>query len=240
MSKAVYAIGDIHGFGFLLKRLQDAIVEDANEHWYDDCTVVYVGDYIDRGLQSRQVIQHLIDAPLEGFKSVFLMGNHEELFMDFMETLPDYLTWVVHGGIQTAASYGVPFERKNSYSAEEIHQFSEALVVAVPEEHKTWMKNLPVYHIETIGDVKYLFVHAGIRPGVPLKEQVPSEMIWIRDLFLKSTLDHGYRVIHGHSPKEEPEVLPNRINVDTGVFFTGKLTAVVLDESNSPRFIQVE
>lgn len=239
MSKAVYCIGDIHGYGYLLTRLQDLIVQDANEHLYDDCTIVYVGDYVDRGLQSKQVIDHLISVPMEqkGFKSIHLKGNHEDLFLEFMENPNrDRLTWLSNGGQETCRSYGVDLTRHNRENSS-FEEMAADLASLVPEEHKKFLKSLKIYHLETLGDEKYLFVHAGIRPGVPLDQQRPEEMMWIRHLFLNSPVDHGYRVVHGHTPNKEPEVYANRINVDTGVFYTGRLTAVVLEEGIAQRFL---
>lgn len=219
----VYAIGDIHGRADLLRRLHAMIAEDAARAAEREKVAVYLGDYIDRGLESRAVIDLLIDAPPAGVKPVRLKGNHEAMLLRFLEDASVGPAWIAYGGAETLFSYGVappsPADEADGFEAAR-----RALAERLPERHRAFLAALPLAH--RIGD--YFFVHAGIRPGVPIEDQDEDDLLWIRDPFLHSNADHGCVVVHGHSIRREVEFRPNRIGVDTGAFATGVLTALVL------------
>ncbi len=222
----VYAVGDIHGCKDLLELMLDLIRKDreerANSAEVDRCVVVYIGDYIDRGPDSKGVIDLLLSDPLEDVETVFLGGNHEWMIgkmLDDLESWDIADRWDGNGGYATVISYGV-------------EQFSE-LGKAIPDAHLDFLKGLRLHHTE--GD--YLFVHAGIRPGVPLDQQTHKDLVWIRREFLEHEGSHGLFVVHGHTPVEEVEVRPNRICIDTHAYETGALTALVL-EGTERRFLQ--
>lgn len=222
----VYAVGDIHGRADLLGELQNAIFRDARDSSQESNLIVYLGDYLDRGPYVRQTLEQLhLDLP-PGFEARYLMGNHEELFLAFLRDPSVLEPWLELGGQMTLLSYGLrpPGFGCTLQRAEEVRQ---ELWQAVPEKHLAFLRNL-----ETslqCGD--YFFVHAGIRPGVPLEKQKPEDMCWIRDPFLSFSKDHGLRVVHGHTVQEEVQEHPNRIGVDTGAYATGILTCAVIEDS---------
>jgi serine/threonine protein phosphatase 1 len=215
----VYAIGDIHGRLDLLQILHRKIEEAPAR---GDKLVVYLGDYIDRGPASREVLELLRTAPPAGCRHVFLRGNHEQTMMDFLDDWRIAYDWLNFGGGETLASYGarVPF----ALDELSIRHMQRDMLERVPANHWDFLRATQINHIE--GD--FLFVHAGIRPGLPLDRQLPEDMLWIRDTFLSSRADHGKVVVHGHSISEEVEFRPNRIGIDTGAFYTGMLTCLVL------------
>lgn len=229
----IYAIGDIHGSLDLLEALQDSILEDAAKAPDLRHVVVYLGDYVDRGPDSKAVIDRLLKDPLDALERVYLIGNHEVFLLQFLEDKSTAMTWLMNGGTATCTSYGVdPTMAPDGVDA--LAWLQGHLEKALPARHKKFLQNLKLHHAE--GD--YLFVHAGIRPGVALEDQDPEDMLWIREPFLSSRADFGAVVVHGHTPSHEPEVRANRIGVDTGACFGGHLTALVL-ESDSQRFLQV-
>jgi serine/threonine protein phosphatase 1 len=225
----VYAIGDIHGRSDLLESIIAAIRSDLDANPVENCVTVTLGDYFDRGPDSRGVIERLLGNP---FPSEFvpLKGNHELLFENFLRQ-PDVAEhWRRLGGLETLASYGVRVEllmRGQSYQ-----QASEALNAAVPQAHLDFVRLLKT----SVSIGPYFFCHAGVRPGVPLDRQSEDDLLWIREPFLASGANFGKIVVHGHTPTEEPEVLANRINIDTGAYVTNKLTCVVLG-TEAPRFL---
>lgn len=220
----VYAIGDIHGRVDLLADLHRRILEDAERNAKPRMVVVYVGDYVDRGLQSRAVLDTLIDEPLEGFESIHLKGNHEAMMLQFMADSRVASGWLEIGGNATLLSYGVKPKEEQSL-LKRLAEAQAQLQHNLPASHREFLEGLKLHHIE--GD--YLFVHAGLKPRVALDDQRERDLLWIRDDFLESTVDHGKTVVHGHSISWEPEVKANRINVDTGAFASGVLTCLVLD-----------
>jgi serine/threonine protein phosphatase 1 len=226
----VYCIGDIHGRRDLLLDLHDRIIADA-ERFDGAKKLVYLGDYIDRGLQSREVIDELLEAPLAGFESVHLLGNHEQTLLDFLDYPKQAAGWLAWGGRETLASYGVPLPP--GFRPPDVEALRDALRERISDSHLEFFRQMPLLHTE--GD--YVFVHAGIRPGVPLQEQDKSDLLWIRQDFTGSSEWHGHVVVHGHSISEEVEMLPNRIGIDTGAFCTGVLTCLVL-EGPTQRLIQ--
>jgi serine/threonine protein phosphatase 1 len=178
---------------------------------------------VDRGPGSFDVLDVLINEPLAGFEGVHLKGNHEDMMLDFLAGPAEPL-WTGNGGIATLASYGVE-PPVVLYHPPDLETFRRRLRAAIPPNHLGFLRGLRLCH--TDGD--YFFVHAGVRPGVPLDDQDPYEMMWIRDRFLLSDADFGKRVVHGHTPCPVPEVLGNRIGIDTGAYFSGRLTCLVLE-----------
>jgi serine/threonine protein phosphatase 1 len=214
----VYAIGDIHGRLDLLRALRAQIVADAAAARAAQNVVVYLGDYVDRGPDTRGVLDLLIEHPLPGFRSIHLKGNHEEMLLSCLrDPARAARPWLHNGGEQAVESYGVA--PRGSPQA-----VRDAFADCLPPAHLAFLEGLALYHVE--GD--YLFVHAGIRPGIPLDRQAPADLLWIRDLFLESPADHGRVVVHGHTPVAEPEFRPNRIGIDTWAFASGRLSCLVL------------
>ena len=227
----VYAIGDIHGRADLLDRLHAAIREDAGRAGADRRVAVYLGDYVDRGLDSKGVIDRLLGDPLPGFERVFLMGNHEDALLKFLDEPQFGRDWKYYGGLETLMSYGVPdLPLKDEEAAFEVAR--DQFVERLPAAHLDFLRRLRLSHEE--GD--YFFAHAGVRPGVALDAQAAEDLMWIREEFLGFSGDLGKIVVHGHTPEEQPVVRANRIGVDTGAYITGVLTAVAL-EGEGRRFV---
>lgn len=227
----VYAIGDSHGCTAHLRALHQEILQDARAAGaqIQRRVAVYLGDYIDRGPDSRGLLDILIKEPLPGFERVFLMGNHDVMLLHLIEDGAAPPSWLLNGVLETLASYGVdPMVWADGPAA-----LRAAVMARLPEAHAAFLRSLKLSHVE--GD--YFFVHAGIRPGVRLEDQVAADLVWIREPFLESTADHGKVVVHGHTPVEAPEVRPNRIGIDTGAVYGGVLTALVL-EGAERRFLQ--
>ena len=222
--RRVYAVGDIHGRRDLLEALHDRILEDAADHAGSRFVVVYLGDYVDRGMQSREVVDLLLDEPLQGFETIHLKGNHEAFLLGFLEEPADGAGWLFNGGLQTLASYGLK-PSATATAGDGLPKLQAELLAALPERHLDFYAALKMWHVE--GD--YAFVHAGIRPGTPLESQTEQDLLWIRESFLDSRADHGKVVVHGHTITWEPEVRVNRIGIDTGAFASGVLTCLVLD-----------
>ncbi|MDX6750042.1 metallophosphoesterase [Geminicoccaceae bacterium 1502E] len=224
----VYAVGDVHGRLDLLRALETRIAADAAasparlEH-----LIVYLGDYVDRGFESRQVIEHLVREPLEGFNRVCLLGNHDAWLRGFVQGEAVGPAWLQYGGDATLLSYGVQIDLRAGEEAR-LDSARERLTERLPMEHLAFLEGLELAF--SMGD--YFFCHAGIRPGVPLDEQREQDLIWIREPFLSWTGSAGKVVVHGHTVEEQPVVLPNRIGIDTGACWTGRLTCLVLEGSD--------
>lgn len=214
----IYAVGDIHGRLDLLARMHRLIMQDKAERKAERFVLVYLGDYVDRGAHSREVVEALIQAPLEGFEVVHLKGNHEHAMLQFVATHGQNPAWLFWGGLATLANYGVA-TRGISYEA-----MAASLAEKMPQQHRDWLEALPYYHIE--GD--YLFVHAGIRPRQPIEKQKPDDMMTIRDEFFNSSQVFEKTVVFGHTVFDAPLHLPDRIGIDTGAYATGVLTTLVL------------
>lgn len=233
----VYAIGDIHGHADVLAQMHRQIEADIAEQPEVENKIVYIGDYIDRGPNSKGVIDLLVERELTApeIEHVFIMGNHENAMIEFMKDpegpRKDWLAW---GGIEALESYGIEVDRSKPLTTM-VKSFGEQLNAAVPTTHSEFLKNLKLIH--QIGD--YLFVHAGIRPGVNLDKQKREDLIMIREPFLSSQDDHGFVVIHGHTINRhgKAEIKPNRINLDSGLYAGGPLSCAVL-EGNTVRIIE--
>ncbi len=217
----VYAIGDVHGRLDLLTRMHDEIAADRAFH-AKDWRVVHLGDYVDRGPESRGVIDFLIAAQRSDERMLSLAGNHDIGFLDFLDDGDPVSIFARYGGVQTAQSYGVTL---NFTDLDLFDESKLALAQAVPESHVDFMKSLK-FSVE-LGD--FFFCHAGIRPGVALNAQDQHDLTWIREEFHSHDGLYPKVIVHGHTPVEEPELLANRVNIDTGAFYTGRLTALVID-----------
>lgn len=225
----VYAIGDVHGRLDLLKKLWAMIEIDAKGS-DSHKTVVFVGDYVDRGPDSKGVIDFLLHLELANSDFVFLRGNHDQSILDFIADSSFYRSWRLFGAPETLVSYGVkPPRFDDDQSFERARQ---EFVRQCPAEHVKFLQALR--HSYSLGD--YFFAHAGIRPGIAIEDQDPQDLLWIRDEFLNSKLPSGQVVVHGHTPEEVPKRRTYRIGIDTGAYATGKLTALVLEQT-SHRFI---
>jgi serine/threonine protein phosphatase 1 len=225
----VYAIGDIHGRLDLLEEIERRIADDAAASGAARNVVVYLGDYVDRGSQSREVIDRLIDRPLPGFERMLLRGNHEDSMLQFLVDVQIGPSWLSYGGVATLLSYDIG--PPDTYR--DLIRVQEELRARLPERHLSFLHGLKLRHVE--GD--YYFVHAGIRPGIPLDDQRPEDLLWIRDEFLLSPQDFGKIIVHGHTITKTPDIKRNRIGIDTGAFASGTLTSLVL-QSDSWSFLQ--
>ncbi len=226
----LYAIGDVHGCLGALLALEAQIIEDARgvegEKW-----LVYLGDYIDRGPQSAQVVEHLLGDPPQGFKRICLRGNHEAALLAALKDAPALEDWLAFGGDATLLSYGIDPDKIESLRRGGRASSRLQLVSAhIPDEHLRFFNELA--SILTVPG--YVFVHAGLRPGIALAEQDADDMIWIRGEFLDAAHDFGAVVVHGHTIVPEPELLGYRIGLDTGCFATGRLTALKIDAAGRP------
>jgi serine/threonine protein phosphatase 1 len=225
----IYAIGDIHGRSDLLDRMATEIIGDLEARPVGAALTVTLGDYVDRGPDSRGVLERLVRNPFPT-SLVTLKGNHESLFATFLDDPSVAGHWRRLGGLETLYSYGVPLE--SVMMGKNYEDAATALRAALPPTHLEFLKSLPTW----ISVGNYFMCHAGVRPGIPLERQAEQDLLWIRDEFLLSRADFGKIVVHGHTPAEAPEVLPNRINVDTGAFMTGRLTCAIL-EKGQVRFL---
>jgi serine/threonine protein phosphatase 1 len=229
--RRLYVIGDIHGRLDLLNQIIDQVNGEAVSTCDAADLTISLGDYIDRGPDSRGVLERLRRNPFFT-EYTALKGNHERLLERFLNDSAQGRYWLNLGGLATLESYGV---RLNATSENDhFAALSQALRIAMPIEHREFLAAMKT-SIQVEG---YFFCHAGVRPGIDLNIQDDNDLLWIRDEFLRSDADFGKIVVHGHSPIHEPEVLANRINIDTAAFMTGKLTCLVLDlETGERRFL---
>lgn len=224
VGQRIYAIGDIHGRLDLLDQLLRMIAtDDAERGPIRRRTLVFLGDYVDRGADSRGVIERLINGLPEDFERVCLKGNHEEFLMQSIIDPATIPFWAANGGLETMASYGVEASRKDA--AIRSQDLADALGAAMPDSHLAFLEGLSLS--VSFGD--YFFVHAGVHPALPLTAQRKEDCLFIREPFLSHRGQFGKVVVHGHTPVSQPEVKSNRIGIDTGGFFTGHLTALRLE-----------
>lgn len=225
MTQPIYAVGDLHGQLAMLEEALAKIERDGGP----DAKVVFLGDLVDRGPDSAGVIDRLMTGQQEGRNWTVLRGNHDRMFSYFLEDLPrpdpqillgmDWFNDRI-GGRTTLASYGIETDETSRYY--QIHSMARE---AIPQSHQDFMANLPAYHQH--GDL--LFVHAGIRPGVPLSEQTEDDMCWIRREFLLYDKPHPWLVVHGHTHRPKPEHRTNRVNLDSGAGHGRPLTTAVFE-----------
>ncbi|MCX8571865.1 metallophosphoesterase family protein [Aminobacter sp. MET-1] len=227
----IYAIGDTHGHLELLAEMHARIAQEIIRDRPADWRIIHLGDLVDRGPDSRGVIEFLIAATARDSRNIVLTGNHDVGFLDFLANPDPEGLFARFGGVETASSYGVSLGLDNVTSLQASHA---QLVRSVPESHVRFLRGLP--YSASFGD--FFFCHAGVRPEVPLERQDPQDLIWIRKEFLNYPGLHPKVVIHGHTPQAEPEVMANRVNVDTGVYYSGALSAFVIDGADK-RLISV-
>ena len=229
---AVYAIGDVHGCLDQLKALEAEIAEDGlnfeGEKW-----LVTVGDHVDRGPESQGAIGHVMGPAPAGFRRFALMGNHEQMMLDFLGNPAAHAYWLDEGGSETLRSYGIALDYPPLRTSVALRLELER---RFPADHRAFLEALPSY----LSLPGWLFVHAGIRPGIPLSMQTDEDLIWIRAPFLTSQLTGGLRVVHGHTPGKDIVVTPHRIDVDTHCFHTGKLSAVRVTPDGRTAFFSVD
>jgi serine/threonine protein phosphatase 1 len=226
----IYAIGDIHGCVLLLRRLLKRLVDDNETRAPCETLFVFLGDYIDRGPDSKGVVDELVTFGAR-FPSIFLKGNHEAMCLRFLKDGGEFGRWASNGGSEALASYGVTADVNKLTATEMIRS---DFLSRLPTTHLEFFQNLRLSAL--FGD--YFFVHGGVRPGVPLDQQREDDMLWIRGAFLDYGGGYGKIVVHGHTPEDEPVVKPNRIGIDTGAVFGGRLTALAL-EGTERRFLSV-
>ena len=222
-----YAVGDIHGRLDLLEEALQLIEADNRARGKARTTVIFLGDLIDRGPQSAGVVERLCRyEPVFG-KVAYLLGNHEEVFLRVLEGDQALLhQWLTYGGAECLRSYGLdPDQVRNTDASRAI----DMIKATVPRDHVRFLQGFA----DSISFGSYLFVHAGIRPNVPLAKQAPADLRWIRSPFLEDQRDHGYVVVHGHTISEQVERFSNRIGIDTGAYRTGILTVLGLERAQS-------
>jgi serine/threonine protein phosphatase 1 len=228
----VYAVGDIHGRADLLADMTQRIAADcAAAPPVRRNVLVFVGDYVDRGADSSGVIDQLLRLRANpDYETHLLKGNHEVMFLDFLEDPAAFFQWAANGGVPTLASYDIDVDAMRDQLPAVLR---DTAVSAIPDAHLELLRGLE--SMVVIGD--YLFAHAGIRPGVSIEAQAEHDLIWIREPFLDHQGDLGKVVVHGHTPVPEPDIRSNRVNIDTLAWRNGTLTALVL-EGDSRRFLQ--
>lgn len=226
----LYVIGDIHGEIDLLEELHDRMLVDATNMPAAQILQIFLGDYIDRGPDSKGVVDWLMNSPPAGWQRICLKGNHETMVCDFLEDSKTLKRWQQLGASQTLRSYGVRLSEPQKKISVDALQADFAKKIS--NEHRIFYNDLPLFF--EIGS--YFFVHAGIRPGNSLQQQEERDLLWIRDEFLQSKLDFGKIIVHGHTPVKKPKIFHNRINIDTGAYMSGKLTCLVL-ENDEQRFL---
>lgn len=234
--RLVYAVGDVHGRLDALEPLLRDIVQDViASQPAQRPLLVFLGDYVDRGPDSRSVVDLVLRLRRETrFEVISLKGNHEEALLQFLDDPAFAATWMEHGGGPTLVSYGVQ-PPPGRTDVEAWGRTRDALAQALPDEHRRFYEELELMRI--VGD--YAFVHAGVRPGVPLDAQTERDLLWIRNEFIQGRGPFGKVIVHGHTPSEQPQLTPHRLGVDTGAYATGILTAVRL-EGEDQRVMQAK
>lgn len=226
----VYAIGDIHGRLDKLIAVQAEIARDA-EKLSGTKLLITMGDYIDRGPSSAGVLDLLLVPPLDDFPRIALGGNHEVMMLNAYDT-GSADEWLAVGGAETLASYGISSDNLLAMNRKTRKQVMAAFI---PQEHIDLLRSMPLS--VTVGD--YIFVHAGVRPGVPVERQKEQDLLWIREPFLSQAHGLPYTVVHGHTPSPEVVRTPYRIGLDTHAYAGGKLSAVRLSPGEEPKFFSV-
>lgn len=221
----IYAFGDIHGRADLLKDMLGVIDADVARNPVDRPIEVFLGDYVDRGPFSSQTLDLLVERS-QTRETVFLKGNHEAYFLEVLRNSSNFDAWRQFGGLQTLMSYGI--RPSINPTTEEQIELIATLNNLIPQSHLNFLNGLK--RSFTCGD--FFFVHAGVRPGIPLVEQQEADLLWIRNEFLQSDENFGKYIVHGHTPVREPDIRPNRINIDTGAYATGNLTLLSIQDGS--------
>ena len=229
----VYAVGDVHGRLDLLDDALSRIEADIDSRARAQNIIVFLGDLIDRGPSSAQVIERVRTYRRPAVRTVFLSGNHEEVLLRLLRGESRFLRdWLSFGGAQCARSYGIS---STALKRMDPGQAVEVLRQKIPGHDQAFLESF----VDTFRIGSYLFVHAGVRPGVPLSDQTQADLRWIRRPFLENDDDHGFVVVHGHTIAEQVDVRANRIGLDTGAYRSGVLTAMGL-EGRERWFLQTE
>lgn len=222
----IYAVGDVHGYLDLLRQLHEKINRDLQEDPVESYRIVFLGDYIDRGPDSAGCVEYLINLMAENDNVICLKGNHEDKLENFLldpvEVADSFFTY---GGADCAASYGIDMAGYQAGNQETLEICAE-LEKNIPAHHKAFYANLS----KSVAFGDYMFVHAGVRPGIALDQQSDHDLMWIRREFIPNRELYEQVIVHGHTPAYPMEILPNRINVDTHAYETGVLSCIVLDE----------
>ena len=219
-----YAVGDIHGRLDLLDRLLATIEADARSRPRRRTFIVFLGDLIDRGPASNGVVERLRTFQPDWAKPVFLAGNHEEVLLTILDGEEGVLpSWLRFGGAECLESYGI--------DPEALKRLDETAAIrkvqaGIPRAHAEFLAGFG----DTFRFGDYLFVHAGIRPGLPVEDQQVKDLRWIRDPFLSDAKEHGFVVVHGHTISDAVEEKGNRIGIDTGAYVSGRLTAIAIED----------
>jgi serine/threonine protein phosphatase 1 len=227
-TERLYVIGDIHGCDGILAQLHKRIDDHRSANGLPEGSVqkeIYLGDYIDRGPDSAATLESLIKRS-KTHDTIFLRGNHEWLMQRVLKGIDDGYHWLQLGGDITLKSY---LKQSGITDDEKTNSPAVLLRESVPDHHVAFLERLNAYWQWK----DYIFVHAGIRPGYPIEEQKEADLYWIRDSFLTSKNNHGHIIVHGHTPVEKPDFQPNRINIDTGIYKTGRLTCLVIDKNGA-------
>jgi serine/threonine protein phosphatase 1 len=222
-----YAIGDIHGRADLLTRMFERLEAEPRKGDRPPI-VVFLGDYIDRGPESAEVIELLLYKRPEGFEHYYLKGNHEEALLSFIADPNAGKAWLAHGGLQTLGSYGVAPLPTVAASGKDLARACQTFREKLPDTHLGFFNRLQRY--VTFGD--YAFVHAGVDPARKLDAQTDQDLFWIRRRFLESTKKSSHVIVHGHTPAKEPYRDRRRVGVDTGAYFSGVLTAARFEDGD--------
>ena len=215
---AVYAIGDVHGCHDELLALESRIAADAAGIKARKL-IIMLGDYVDRGPASSQVVDHLLTEPPQGFERICLAGNHELMMLEALDRSMSLREWNDMGGDTTLRSYGIDYDHLSRVCS--LDEQAEMVRGAIPAAHVAFLRSLPIL----VDSPAYVFVHAGIRPGVELKKQVDHDLLFIRSEFLDNAHLLDKWVVHGHTPVERARLEGRRLNLDTGAYRTGRLSA---------------
>ncbi len=232
----LYAIGDVHGRLDLLTAMHRHIAAEIDADRPADWRIVHLGDYVDRGPDSRGVLDFLVAARAREPRNLMLAGNHDAGLLEFLARPDPNGVFMNNGGIETARSYGVELRRRGFLTSAEraLREGHAALVAAMAPAHVELLRALP--HALEFGD--FFFCHAGIRPGIPLAGQLPFDLLWIRREFHAHAGLHPKVIVHGHTPVAQPDVRANRVNIDTGAYRTGLLCALAV-EGRAKRLLHV-
>ncbi|MEM1277377.1 MAG: metallophosphoesterase family protein [Pseudomonadota bacterium] len=223
----LYAIGDVHGCLDALLDMHEAIRQDLVAYPAKDWRIIHLGDYIDRGPDRPGVISALVEL-VRDRRTYAVLGNHDQFLIDFLNDpgAPSFASWIAIGGAETIEAYKGWFDLRLSDDLTARRVLRAHLLEVLPSAHIRFLSTLP--HMLHFGD--FTFVHAGVRPGIPLDQQSEEDLIWIREPFLSSKQDLGAVIVHGHTPSDRVVVRANRIGVDTGAVFGGVLSCVVLED----------
>jgi serine/threonine protein phosphatase 1 len=219
----IYVVGDVHGCYDLLRRLIDKIGDHSNAlPPVRSLHIVFLGDLVDRGGQSAQVIEFLYDLQANSNRIIILQGNHEDAMLRSLDgDLATLRSWIGVGGRETLRSFGLDEPEPGA----DLREYLREVRAVIPRRWLAWLQRLPL----TARSGDYFFCHAGVRPGVPLRRQSRDDLLWIRDEFLDDSRSHGAVVVHGHSIVPQVEFRNNRIGVDTGAYRSGILSALYLE-----------